>query len=97
MIISVVCPVYNEEKYIEKLLLFYKNAVPADKELFLIDGGSTDRTREIIMQHSLHDASIVVLDNPKKFVPFRKNNSARVVRVAPPGVALARNSDINEN
>ncbi len=75
MIISVVCPVYNEEKYIEKLLLFYKNAVPADKELFLIDGGSTDRTREIIMQHSLHDASIVVLDNPKKFVPFALNSA----------------------
>jgi glycosyltransferase involved in cell wall biosynthesis len=75
MMISVVCPVYNEEKYIEKLLLFYKNAKPADKEIFLIDGGSTDRTKEIIIQYATNDTSIRLLDNPNKFVPFALNTA----------------------
>lgn len=75
MMISVVCPVYNEEKYIEKLLLFYKYAKPADKEIFLIDGGSTDRTKEIIIQYATNDTSIRLLDNPNKFVPFALNTA----------------------
>ncbi len=73
--ISVVCPVYNEEKYIEKLLLFYKSAKPADKEIFFIDGGSTDRTKEIIVQYASNDTSIKLLDNPNKFVPFALNTA----------------------
>lgn len=68
-----VCPVYNEEKYIEKLLLFYESAEPSDKELFLIDGGSTDRTKEIILQYASNNSSIVLLDNPKRFVPYALN------------------------
>lgn len=75
MKISVVCPIYNEEKYIEKLLLFYKSAKPTDKEIFLIDGGSTDRTKEIINRYALEDTSILLLDNPKKFVPFALNSA----------------------
>lgn len=71
--ISVVCPVFNEEKYIEKLLLFYERAEPTDKELFLIDGGSTDRTKEIILQYVSNNTSIALLHNPKRFVPYALN------------------------
>lgn len=45
--VSVVIPVYNERAYIEELLLRVQ-AVRLDKELFVIDDGSTDGTRELL-------------------------------------------------
>ena len=48
--ISVIIPIYNEEKYIKSCLDSITNS-DFDKnkmEVFLIDGGSTDKTLEII-------------------------------------------------
>lgn len=71
--ISVVCPVYNEEQFIKQLLEFYKGALPEEKEIFLIDGGSTDRTRSIVLEFARANSSVHLLDNPKKYVPFALN------------------------
>lgn len=45
--LSVVIPVYNEARTIEELLARVQ-AVPIDKEILIIDDGSTDGTREIL-------------------------------------------------
>lgn len=71
--ISVVCPVYNEEDYIENVLSFFVSAAPAGKELLIIDGGSADRTREIVKSWSERHPGIRLLDNPRKYVPFALN------------------------
>ena len=45
MILSVICPVLNGEKYIiDNILTFFVSSKPQDKELLIIDGGSGDRT-----------------------------------------------------
>lgn len=56
--ISVIVPIYNEEKMIEKLL---KQLRPLEEkcEIILVDGGSTDRTLERI------DRNFRVLHGPK--------------------------------
>ncbi len=46
-VLSVVMPVYNERETLEKILARVC-AVPVDKEIILVDDGSTDGTREII-------------------------------------------------
>jgi glycosyltransferase involved in cell wall biosynthesis len=46
--ITVLCPTYNEANYIENILRFFVESLPANKELFIIDGGSTDRTTGIV-------------------------------------------------
>ena len=87
MTLSVICPCFNEEAYIHGLLDFFVTAPPTDKELFLVDGGSTDRTREIIAEYQQQNTNIHLLDNPQKIVPFALNkaiplcNASTIVRL----------------
>lgn len=71
--ITVICPVYNEEEYIENVLKFFIDAQPEDKELILVDGGSTDRTVEIIEKWADKFSNIRILQNKNKFVPYALN------------------------
>ena len=47
MKISIIIPVYNEEKTIEELMSFL-DSVKDRCEIIFVDGGSTDRTIELI-------------------------------------------------
>jgi glycosyltransferase involved in cell wall biosynthesis len=49
MKISVVIPVYNERAFIEEILLRVQ-AVPLNKEIIVIDDGSTDGTRSLLQE-----------------------------------------------
>ncbi len=63
--ITVICPTFNEANYIEKVLKFFINAMPEDKELILIDGGSDDGTKEIVNEWSKKYSNIHLLSNPE--------------------------------
>ena len=71
--ITVVCPLYNEELYIRKVLDFIVTAAPAEKEVYLIDGGSKDATVSIIKEYQQKYHYIYLLHNPDKYVPFALN------------------------
>ena len=75
MTLSVICPCFNEEEYIEGLLDFFISANPIDKELFLVDGGSNDRTISIIEGYQKNHPNIHLLHNPEKIVPFALNKA----------------------
>ena len=47
MIVSVMIPVYNERAYVEQVLLRVQ-ASPVEKEIIVIDDGSTDGTRQLL-------------------------------------------------
>lgn len=49
--ISIIVPVLNEEKTIKKLLIEL-NALEGEKEIIVVDGGSTDSTAKIASQHA---------------------------------------------
>lgn len=49
--LSVVVPVYNEERYLETVLKFlYNTPCPVEREWILVDDGSTDRSRQILRE-----------------------------------------------
>ena len=73
MSFSVICPTYNEEKFITDVIHFCIHSNPKPKEIFFIDGGSKDQTTEIIQNFILQDSSIELLHNPDKIVPFALN------------------------
>jgi len=77
--VSIVLPIYKEEKYIEKCILsIIGQDYPWEKmEVLLVDGMSPDRTREIISKYSARYPNIRLLDNPQKIVPFAMNKGIR--------------------
>ncbi len=73
--ISVICPVYNESAFIKKLLDFYIQALPAEKELFIIDGNSSDDTCAIVKHYMQQHADIHLLHNSQRIVPYALNQA----------------------
>jgi len=66
--VSVVIPTLNEEKHIEMCLnslfcqTYYSNII----EILIVDGGSTDRTLEIVKKIRSNHSNITIINNTKK-------------------------------
>lgn len=73
--VSVVIPVYNEEKYIRECIdsLLTQTYPKENMEIIFVDGMSKDKTVEIINEYSKAYPYIKVLENPKKIVPVAMN------------------------
>jgi glycosyltransferase involved in cell wall biosynthesis len=79
MNISVICPIYNEEKYIACCInsLLLQDFSWDDSEILLVDGMSTDRTRTIISEFADKHKFIRLLNNPNKVTPTALNIGIR--------------------
>ena len=75
--ITVLCPTFNEEENIEYVLKFFIESPPHEKELLIIDGGSTDKTIEIVNEWQKRSDNIRLISNPDKYVPFALNLGIR--------------------
>jgi succinoglycan biosynthesis protein ExoA len=65
--ISVLVPVLNEERHIrETVAAMQAQRFDGTVELLFADGGSDDRTREILLELAQQDPRIRVLDNPRR-------------------------------
>ena len=75
MMLSVIVPIYNEEKYIAHCLdsILQQDFPKSELEVILVDGQSKDRTREIIREYALKYEFVKVIDNPKRIVPVAMN------------------------
>lgn len=82
MKLSVICPIYNEEKHIAACLdsILRQDFPKEEMEVLLVDGMSSDRTREIVQQYTAQYPFIFLLDNPKRIVPTGLNIGIRVAQ-----------------
>ena len=73
--ISIVIPIFNEEKYIKKCLdsIVQSDYNKEQMEVLLVDGGSEDQTLEIVKTYQKKYPFFKVLHNPKKIVPVAMN------------------------
>ncbi len=71
--LTLICPVFNEEKYIQNILNFFLESQPNEKEILFIDGGSTDNTIQTIKSAITENSNIRLLFNQDKYVPFALN------------------------
>ena len=50
MLVTIIIPCFNEERTIEKLILKINSLKKINKQIIVVDDGSTDRTRKIIRE-----------------------------------------------
>lgn len=74
-VVSVIIPCLNEEKYIGKCLdSVVANDYPKDcLEILVVDGMSSDGTRDILAQYERRYSYMKVLQNPKTIIPAALN------------------------
>ncbi len=73
--VSVVIPCFNEEKYIDQCInSFLRDPGEINLEILIVDGMSTDQTRNKIAQKQrAHPGLIQLIDNPKRKTPYALN------------------------
>src|SRR5687767_9079200 len=79
MTLSIICPTYNEEKYISQTLESFVNQIAHsfDLEILICDGMSTDKTRDIVRSFSDKYPNVRLVDNPDRKTPFAFNAGLR--------------------
>lgn len=68
MKVSVVIPVYNEEKYIEKCLLSLKNQVEKPDEIIVVDNNCTDKTIDIARKFN-----VLIIRESRQGITYARN------------------------
>lgn len=73
--LSVIVPIYNEEKYIAKCInsMLEQDYPKDDLEIILVDGMSKDKTREIVSTYTAKYPFIRLIDNPNRIAPWAMN------------------------
>ena len=71
--VSVVLPVYNVEKYLEKCLDSVIGQTLKDIEIICVDDGSTDRSGEILEAYEKKDSRIRVLHQENQYAGAARN------------------------
>lgn len=79
--VSIILPVYNGERYINRTITSVLQQTISDFELILIDDGSTDNTRELLYNWARKDSRIQLIEN---------DCNMGVAEVRNKGIALAQ-------
>lgn len=78
--VSVVVPVYNQEKYIERCLDSILAQSMQEMEVILVDDGSTDSTADILSRYEQKDERIIVLHQKNQYAGAARNNGLRTAK-----------------
>jgi len=71
--IDVIIGVRNEEKHLERCLTSLQNQYLTDIQIFVVDGRSDDRTRDIVHEKMKEDSRIKLFDNPQEIISSARN------------------------
>ena len=77
MMVSIICPIYNEERYIGTCVesILAQDFPKEELEVIFADGMSSDRTREIVADYAARYPWIRLIDNPERIVPTALNRA----------------------
>ena len=79
-LVTVVIPVRNEESEIDSCLDSIRRQSYANLQILVVDGMSTDGTRDRVRRHSSADPRIELLDNEGRIVPTGLNRALAATR-----------------
>lgn len=74
-LVSVIIPCRNEEAHLQKCIdsILASDFDRSKLEIFVVDGNSTDRSREIIKEYSKLNPSVQLIENPLQVTPVAFN------------------------
>ena len=80
--VSVVVPIRNEEQYISRCLTsLLAQTYPSDNyEVIVVDGRSSDRSREIVESFCMEHTNVRCVDNPAAIAPCAMNIGIRLAK-----------------
>ena len=82
MKLSIVIPLYNKEKYIDRCLLSLLNQdlLPTEYEIIVIDDGSTDSGGDIVNAYAEKHANILLINQQNKGVSAARNKGLEIAQ-----------------
>lgn len=80
VLVSVIIPVYNVEKYIDKCINSVLNQSYRNIEIILIDDGSTDSSGEICEEYAQKDNRIIVIHKQNEGVSTARNTGMSIAK-----------------
>lgn len=76
-LISVIVPVYNQEKYLDKCINSILNQTYKDIEIIIINDGSTDTSGEICDNYALRYSNVKVFHQKNQGLSMARNNGLK--------------------
>ncbi|ONI42804.1 hypothetical protein AN639_02280 [Candidatus Epulonipiscium fishelsonii] len=71
--VSIIVPIYNVSKYLERSIISIQNQTLKDIEIILINDGSTDNSLDICKRYTKYDDRIRLIDKPNGGVSSARN------------------------
>lgn len=78
--ISVIIPVYNAEKYLDRCIQSIQSQTLTDIEIICVNNGSTDTSLEILEKYAKEDSRILVMNHEKSSIGTARNIGISIAR-----------------
>lgn len=72
-LVTVILPAYNVEEYVARAIESMQRQTMDDFEMLIVNDGSTDRTGDIVSQHTRHDLRVVDFHTKNGGAPAARN------------------------
>lgn len=73
ILVSIIVPVFNEEKYLKQCLDSLICQTHSNLQIICVDDGSTDSSPEILQQYAREDSRITILNQKNKYAGVARN------------------------
>lgn len=80
VLISVIIPVYNSEKYLEKCIESIRNQTLKDIEMIFINDGSKDNSLGVLKEYQKIDNRIIVIDQQNTGPSVARNKGIKIAK-----------------
>jgi glycosyltransferase involved in cell wall biosynthesis len=78
--VSVIVPVFNAEKYLDQCITSILNQSLQNIEIIIINDGSTDRSKDVILDYCKKDGRIIFIDSINKGVSAARNAGIKIAK-----------------
>lgn len=79
-LVSIIIPVYNVEKYLDKCLNSLINQTLKNIEIICVDDGSKDNSLNILKNYALKDDRVVILQQSNLHAGIARNNGLKIAK-----------------